>query len=66
MKRDRNRTLPMSTTTVSRILVLHDSKTGKTPEMAQFVAEGAALIPDTEVRFRSLDEATLEDVLWAS
>lgn len=32
--------------------------------MAQFVAEGARSIADTEVRLRSLDEAKADDVLW--
>lgn len=32
--------------------------------MAEFVAEGARAIPDTEVRLRSLDDAQAEDVLW--
>jgi NAD(P)H dehydrogenase (quinone) len=32
--------------------------------MAEFVAEGAGRIAETEVRLRSVDEATAEDVLW--
>lgn len=48
----------------SRILVLFDSKSGNTAKMAQFVAEGAGLISDTEVRIRSIDEAKPEDVFW--
>lgn len=32
--------------------------------MASLVAEGAGAIPDTEVRVRSVDEATPEDVIW--
>jgi NAD(P)H dehydrogenase (quinone) len=49
---------------MSHILVLYDSKTGNVASMAKFVAEGAALIPETEVRVRSVDEAKAEDVLW--
>jgi len=49
---------------MSRILVLYDSKTGNVAAMAKLVAEGAALVPDTEVRVRSVDEAKAEDVLW--
>ncbi len=49
---------------MSRILVLYDSKTGNVATMAKLVAEGAALVPDTEVRVRSVDEAKAEDVLW--
>src|SRR5882757_3686215 len=49
---------------MNRILVLYDSKTGNVATMAKPVAEGAALIPETEVRVRSVDEATAEDVIW--
>jgi NAD(P)H dehydrogenase (quinone) len=49
---------------MNRILVLYDSKTGSVAAMAKLVAEGAALIPDTEVRIRSVDEAQADDVLW--
>jgi NAD(P)H dehydrogenase (quinone) len=46
------------------ILVLFDSKTDNTARMAQLVAEGAQRISDTEVRLRSVEEATARDVLW--
>lgn len=49
---------------MNRILVLYDSHTGNTAQMARLVAEGATAIPDTEVRLRSVDEATAEDVYW--
>lgn len=49
---------------MNRILVLYDSKTGNTAKMAALVAEGAQTIPDTEVRVRTVDEATPEDVRW--
>lgn len=49
---------------VNRILVLYDSKTGHVTKMAEFVAEGARSIPDTDVRIRSVSEAQAEDVLW--
>jgi NAD(P)H dehydrogenase (quinone) len=49
---------------MSRILILYDSKTGNVATMAKLVAEGAALVPDTEVLVRSVDEAKAEDVLW--
>src|SRR5687768_6576031 len=49
---------------VNRILVLYDSKSGNVGRMAQFVAEGARRIADTEVRVRSVDEARAEDVIW--
>lgn len=49
---------------MSRILVLYDSKTGHVARMAQLVAEGARTVDDTEVRIRSVDEATADDVVW--
>jgi NAD(P)H dehydrogenase (quinone) len=49
---------------MNRILVLYDSKTGNVATMAKLVAEGATQVADTEVRVRSVDEATAEDILW--
>ncbi len=49
---------------MNRILVLYDSRTGNTAQMARLVAEGAATIAETEVRLRSVDEATAQDVYW--
>ena len=49
---------------VNRILVLYDSKSGNVAKMAEFVAEGARRIADTEVRVRSVDEAQAGDVIW--
>ncbi len=49
---------------MNRVLVLYDSQTGNVAAMAALVAEGVQRIPDTEVRLRSVDEATADDVLW--
>jgi NAD(P)H dehydrogenase (quinone) len=49
---------------MNKILVLYDSKTGNVARMAEFVAQGANSIPRTEVRVRSVDEATADDVIW--
>ncbi len=49
---------------MNKILVLYDSKSGNVAKMAQFVAEGAQRIPDTEVRLKSVDEASAADVVW--
>ena len=49
---------------MNRILVLFDSKSGNVAKMAALVAEGAQRIADTEVRVRSVDDATPDDVLW--
>lgn len=49
---------------MSHILVLYDSATGNVATMARLIAEGATAVSDTEVRVRSVEEATPEDVLW--
>ena len=49
---------------MSKILVLFDSNTGNTRKMAELVAEGAQSIDDTEVRIRSVDDASADDVVW--
>ena len=49
---------------MNKILVLFDSRSGHTARMAALVAEGAASIADTEVRLRSVEEATADDVVW--
>ncbi|MGN6387168.1 MAG: flavodoxin family protein [Verrucomicrobiota bacterium] len=48
----------------NRVLVLYDSRTGHVGKMAEFVAEGARRIENTEVRLKHVDEATSADVLW--
>lgn len=60
----RNTRFRFNPTSMNRILVLYDSKTGNTAKMARLVAEGAAAISDTEVRLRSVAEAKPEDVAW--
>ncbi len=49
---------------VAKVLVLYDSQTGNTAQMAELVAEGAASVAGVEVRLRSVDVATADDVLW--
>ena len=49
---------------MGKVLVLYDSLTGNTEEMAKLVAEGARSVDGTEVRIRRVDEATKEDILW--
>ena len=39
---------------MNKILVLFDSATGNVEQMAALVAEGAALVPDSEVRVLSV------------
>lgn len=49
---------------MGKILVLYFSKDGSTEKMAKCVADGAAQIPDIEVRLKSINEANREDIIW--
>jgi NAD(P)H dehydrogenase (quinone) len=48
----------------ARILVMYYSEGGNTKQMAELVAEGARSVPDTEVRLKTVDETTAEDLVW--
>ncbi|HEY1489844.1 MAG TPA: NAD(P)H-dependent oxidoreductase, partial [Verrucomicrobiae bacterium] len=48
----------------ARILVFYHSDGGHTKMMADLVADGAAALPDTEVRLKSVAEATADDLMW--
>ena len=47
-----------------RILVLYYSREGHTKMMAEIVADGAASLPQTEVRLKTVAEATSDDLVW--
>ena len=49
---------------MGKVLVLYHSASGNTAAMARLVADGAGMIPDTEVRVREVDLATPDDVHW--
>lgn len=49
---------------MGKVLVQYYSESGHTKEMAELVAAGAAQVTGIEVRLKSIDECTLEDVLW--
>ena len=49
---------------MNKILVLFDSATGNVKQMADLVGEGAALVPETEVRVLCVDDAIAADVQW--
>ena len=49
---------------MGKVLVLVDSQTGNTLAMAKLVAAGAEGVPGTEVRLRTVDQATKDDVAW--
>jgi NAD(P)H dehydrogenase (quinone) len=48
----------------ARILVLYYSRDGHTKAMADLVAEGASSVSMTEVRLKSVSEATADDLVW--
>ena len=48
----------------ARILILYYSKDGHTKIMADLVAEGAAAVPGTDVRLKSVSEARADDLTW--
>lgn len=49
---------------MGKVLVLFDSLSGNTQKMADFVAEGAKLIPGIEVKTLMIDQAKPADVEW--
>ncbi len=49
---------------MGKVLVLYDTASGNTRKMAELVAKGAESVPGTEVRLRSVDEATADDLMW--
>ena len=49
---------------MNKILVLFDSATGNVKQMADLVGEGAAMVPDTDVRVLPVEEAKPADVEW--
>ena len=49
---------------MNKILVLFDSATGNVKQMADLVGDGAALVPDTDIRILSVEEAKPADVEW--
>jgi NAD(P)H dehydrogenase (quinone) len=49
---------------MNNILVLYDSKSGNVKTMAELVREGAAGVPETEVRLRHVSAAAPQDLFW--
>jgi NAD(P)H dehydrogenase (quinone) len=49
---------------MGKVLVLYHSVGGNTRRMAELVARGAERVPATEVRLRSVEEASSADILW--
>jgi NAD(P)H dehydrogenase (quinone) len=48
----------------NKILVIYDSASGNTKKMAGLVRDGAASIPETEVRLLNVNEASADDLFW--
>ncbi len=48
---------------MANILIIYDSQTGNTEEMAKYVYEGVSRYP-VNVRIKHVDDARAEDVLW--
>lgn len=49
---------------MGKLLVLYDSQTGNTKKMAEHLVQGTEEVAGTGVRLRSVEEATVEDILW--
>jgi NAD(P)H dehydrogenase (quinone) len=49
---------------MGKILILYYSKKGNTKKMAEYVLDGAKQIPGHEIKFLSIHEAGIEDVVW--
>ncbi|CAN5430182.1 flavodoxin domain-containing protein [soil metagenome] len=49
---------------MTHVLILYHSHTQRTKAMAALVARGAERIKGTEIRLRSIDDASYDDILW--
>lgn len=49
---------------MAKIVVLYHSRTGRTQQMANLVAEGARRISQSDVRLKSIAEADVKDIFW--
>ncbi|MBW2431528.1 MAG: hypothetical protein JRF56_21440 [Deltaproteobacteria bacterium] len=47
---------------MGKVLVLYHSDSGNTANMAQYVAEGVRSVENTELRFKTIDEANAKDL----
>ena len=50
---------------MGNVLVQYYSETGHTQQMAELVAQGAAMVPGIQVRLKNIEESSAKDVLWA-
>jgi NAD(P)H dehydrogenase (quinone) len=49
---------------MGKILILYYSKGGNTQKMAGYVREGVEQVPGHDIRFKSVSEASQEDLVW--
>lgn len=49
---------------MGKILVLYHSNSGNTKKMAELVAQGVNTVANSQVRLRSIHEATAADLFW--
>jgi NAD(P)H dehydrogenase (quinone) len=50
---------------MGKVFIQYYSKTGHTQQMAELVAQGATSVEGIEVRMKTIDESTIDDVFWA-
>jgi len=50
---------------MGKVFVQYYSETGHTQQMAELVAQGAAMVPGIEVRLKNIEESSVEDIVWA-
>ena len=50
---------------MGKVLIQYYSETGRTQQMADLVAEGAASVMGIKVRLKTIDESTVDDIFWA-
>jgi NAD(P)H dehydrogenase (quinone) len=48
-----------------KIAIIYDSQSGNTKAMAEAVADGARKVEGTEVRLKTAEEASQDDIFWA-
>ena len=50
---------------MGKVLIQYYSETGHTQQMAELVAQGAAMVDGIEVRLKTIAESGSEDIFWA-
>jgi NAD(P)H dehydrogenase (quinone) len=50
---------------MGKVLIQYYSETGHVCQMAELVAQGAAHVEGIEVRLKTIEESTIEDIYWA-